>query len=124
VTPLADARPAYQLKRYITLEFDEYLRQYFYSSRINLFGSKYYIERLFSAAGKDLWENVKEGSKGLRRGPMEVPVDFKASLHPVSNCTWIHESNIKNKEKQKWKYYPHPKTKGKYYRTVNKGNQC
>jgi hypothetical protein len=80
------------------------------------------LRGFLSAAGKDMWEHVKEKTKSLRRIPTEVPNDFKASIYPVSNCTWIPESNIQNKEKQKWKYYPHPKTKGKCYRSIVKGN--
>ena len=29
---------------------------------------------------------------------------------------------IRRREKKKWKYYPHPKTKGKCYRALVKGN--
>jgi hypothetical protein len=82
----------------------------------------YIFRGLFSAAGKDLWDYIKENTANLRRVSMEVPHDFKAVIYPIQNCTWISEENIKNKEKHKWKYYPHPKSGGKCFRTLNKGN--
>ena len=84
--------------------------------------TSFIFKGFFSAAGKDMRKHIKEKTKSLKRVSMEVPNDFRASIYPVSNCTWIHESNIKNKEKKKWKYYPHPKTKGKCYRALVKGN--
>ena len=67
------------------------------------------------AAGKDLYDFVKRQFKQS----YEVDPGYVSTLYPPQNCAWIPEENLKNKEKNKWGYHPHPARGGKCFRTTS-----